>query len=130
MKTLITSHSPSLHGLSLMHHTTSSLHCKPRYLQTPQKFIRSATPQQFKNESMKHDVYYSSVSPHRITFCPWSLLFACAGDSLSLYLQIKGFIIMTVSQNVMLVVIYLRAMIDSSAWTLCCFSSVLVKSRV
>lgn len=62
-----------------------------------------------------------------ITFC------MCRRQSaigLSLYLQIKGFIIMTVSLSVMLVVIYLLAMIDSLAWTLRCFSSVSVKSSV
>lgn len=82
MKTLKTSLSPSdtLHGLGRMYHTTSSLHSKPRYLQAPLKCIRSATPQQFKNESVERAVYYTSVPPHRITFCPWSLLFACAGD--------------------------------------------------
>ncbi len=62
-----------------------------------------------------------------ITFC------MCRGHAafgLSLYLQIKGFIITTVSRSVMLVVIYLWAMIDSLAWTLCCFSLVSVKSRL
>lgn len=72
MKALETSLSPSntLHGFGRMYRTTSSLHSKPRYLQAPLKCICSATPQQFKNESVERAVYYSSVSPHRITFCP------------------------------------------------------------
>lgn len=66
MKNLETSLSPSntLHGFERMYRTTSSLHSKSRYLQAPLKCIRSATPQQFKNESVERAVYYSSVSPH------------------------------------------------------------------
>lgn len=72
IKTLKTSLSSSniLHGLCQMYRTTSSLPSKPQYLQAPLKCIRSAMPQQFKNESVERAVYFTSVSPHRITFCP------------------------------------------------------------
>lgn len=123
----------NLHPFNMSHtlrglcNTTLSLHSMTLYLPVALKCNLKMSHWSVQNITVLQ--FHHTVSH----FCPWSLLLAYERSGLLVWAytsKIKGFIIVTVSRGIVLVVIYQRELIDSLAGTLCCFSLDRAKSRV